>query len=149
MTETILPRDVIAEVQKSDAADASREAKLQEASRKAERDKQMLQKHIYDNANPPPLLIVTISLGVVLTMWIIYMMFLKPDASGEWRDDMNNNYILTHNRFTGNVRVRMNGRCRGFAKLIDNYFRFGDLVGVWDYGDNISFINGMQLMRVL
>lgn len=148
-SQSLTPRDVIANIQQEEVTERSREIKLQEAAKKAEREQQILQKHIYDNANPPALLIVTIGLGIVLTMWIIYMVYLKPNASGEWRDDMNNEYVLTHNRFTGNVRVRMNGKCKGFAKLIDNYFRFGELIGVWDYADNITFINGMQLMRFL
>lgn len=146
---SLTPRDVISNIQQEEIIERSRNVKLLEAVKKAEQEQQMLQKHIYDNANPSPLLVVTISLGVILTMWIIYMIYLKPNATGEWRDDMNNVYILTHNRFTGNVRVRMNGKCRGFAKLIDNYFRFGDLIGVWNYADNITFTNGMEIMKVL
>jgi len=149
LNETLTSRDVIAAIQKEDSMDRSREIKLQEASIKAEQERQILQKHIYDNANPSPLLITTIGLGVILTMWIIYMLYLKPDASGEWLDDMNNQYILTHNRITGNVRVRLNGKCKGFAKLIDNYFRYGELIGVWDYSDSIMFVNGIELTRIL
>lgn len=147
--DSLLPRDVLQAVQQSEVEERSREIKLQEASRKGERERQILQKHIYDNANPDPLLIVTIGLGVILTMWILYMLYLKPDSSGEWRDDMNNQYILTHNRFTGNVKLRFNGKCGGYAKLVDNYFRYGDLIGVWDYADTIVFVNGMELNRLL
>ena len=147
--ESLTGRDVLRAMEQENVAERSREIKLQEASVKAERERQILQKHIYDNANPSPLLIVTIGLGVLLTMWIIWMLYLKPDASGEWRDDMNNQYVLTHNRFTGNVRLRLNGKCKGFAKLVDNYFRYGELIGVWDYADSITFVNGMQLMRFI
>mgnify|MGYP000886403568 CR=1 FL=1 len=149
LQETITGRDAMAIMERNAAEARDREIKLQEAAQKAERDRQLLQKHIYDNANPPPLLIVTIGLGVLLTMWILYMLYLKPDASGEWIDDMNNKFIFTHNKFTGNVKVRVNGKCGGYAKLIDNYFRYGELIGVWDYADNISCLNGMQLTRFL
>jgi hypothetical protein len=146
--QSLAPEDVIKSVNESLRADARQAAKVKEAGDKLEADRQVLQARIYDNANPSPLLVATIALATLLTMWILYIVFLKPDASGEWRDELNNKYRLTHNRFTGTIRMRINGKCAGYAKVIDNYFRYGDLVGLWDYSDNIIFVNGIQLFRM-
>lgn len=145
---SLAPMDVMNNINSDIDKMQKRNVRILEESERAESERDLLQKKVYENANPSPLLIATICLATLLTMWILYTIFLKPDASGEWRDESNNKYHMSHNRFTGTIKMKINGKCSGYAKVIDNYFRYGDLVGLWDYSTSIVFVNGMQLYKL-
>lgn len=143
------PDDVLKSIEQSKQQEATYQANLQSAAIRAEQERQLLQKKIYDSSNPSPIFVASIVLAVILAMYVIYVVFLKPCLSGEWMDHAGNSWEISHNRFTGTFRVKINGECRGVGKSLDNYISYGDLIGVWNYGDVITFTEGWHLQRVL
>lgn len=133
-----------------DKQDVMRRAiQVKTASDAAEYERSMLRKEVHDNANPDPIVLgFCIMLGVVV-MWLIYRMFLKPNASGEWRDSLGEEWRLKHGAFSSDVVVSINGKKAGLMKIIDNFVKYGELVGVWDYKDTIVFTEGVVLNRVM
>ncbi len=143
------PDDVLKSIEADKRKQEVYQANLREAAVKAEQERALLQKKVYDVSNPSPIFVAIIVVAVILAMYIIYVVFLKPCMSGEWMDHAGNSWLITHNRFTGNFRVKINGECRGVGKTLDNYVSYGDLVGVWNYGNIIVFTEGWHLQRVL
>ena len=149
LAQSTAPEDVIKSIERDRQRQLTYETQLKEAAIKAEREAQLLQKKIYDSSNPSPIFVAAIVITVLLIMYIIYVVFLKPCMSGDWLDHAGNEWTISHNRFTGNFRVKINGECRGVGKTLDNYVQYGDLVGVWNYHDIIYFTEGWQLQRVV
>ena len=147
--QSTAPEDVIKSIERDRQQQITYETQLKEAVIKAEREQILLQKKIYDVSNPSPIFVAAIVIVVLLVMYIIYVLFLKPCMSGEWLDHAGNEWNISHNRFTGNFRVKINGECRGSGKNLDNYVHYGDLIGVWNYHDIIYFTEGWQLQRVV
>jgi hypothetical protein len=121
---------------------------LKKQAIRAERERMLLQKKIYEVANPSPIFIAGLVIAVLISMYIVYVALLKPCLSGEWMDHAGNTWELNHNRFTGNFIVYINGVESGVGRSLDNYISYGDLVGVWNYGNVIVFTEGWQLNRV-
>jgi hypothetical protein len=147
-TSTV-PAEALRAIEESKRADDARAEKVREANQKLEQERQTLQKIVYDNANPSPILVAVIVLTIIFIIWFVWVIFLKPCASGEWYDNLGNVFHIHHNTLTGVVKVKENGKPAGRAKVIDNFVRFGDMVGVWDYTDSIIYMDGMQWNRVV
>ncbi len=143
------PADVLKSIEDEAIREQLYQTNLIDASIRAEKERALLQKKVYDLANPSPIFVASVVIAVLLAMYLIYVIFLKPCMSGEWLDHAGNTWDITHNRFTGNFRVRINGECKGSGKALDNYVRYGDLIGVWNYGNVIVFTEGWHLQRVV
>jgi len=139
--------DMLNNIAAEQRASAARAEQVRELSERTKQERSMLQQTVYDNSNPSPIVISILIGGILFVLWSSWIMFLRPSTSGEWRDDMNNVYNLRHNAFTGVVSMKINGQCAGRAKIIDNFVKYGDLNGLWDYQDAIVFIGGLQLYR--
>lgn len=142
------PDDVLRNIANERQQQQAYQNKLVETSIAAERERALLQKKVYDLANPSPIFVTAVVIVILLSMYLVYVIFLKPCMSGEWMDHAGNTWDIAHNRFTGNFKVRINGECQGSGKALDNYVRYGDLVGVWNYGNVIVFTEGWQLQRL-
>ncbi len=166
MSDTVLnqtstaPADVLQAIDRDKVATLSRKEQekiddelyyknLKKNAIRAEQERYLLQKKIYEIANPSPVVIASLIVAVLVSMYIVYVAFLKPCLSGEWMDHAGNTWYIEHNRFTGNFTVEINGDDSGVGKAIDNYVSYGDLVGVWNYGNVLVFTEGWQLNRVL
>ncbi len=143
------PSDVLKAIEEDAIKERIYQSNLLDASNRAEQERALLQKTVYDMANPSPVMVSIIIIIILLAMYLIYVIFLKPCMSGEWMDHAGNTWDITHNRFTGNFRVKINGECKGSGKALDNYVRYGDLIGVWNYGNIIVFTEGWHLQRVI
>jgi len=142
--------DKVAKAEELDKQDVMRRAmQVKAASDAAEQERRMLHKEVHDNANPDPIVVGFCAALVVLAVWILYRMYLKPNASGEWRDSLGEEWQIKHGAFSSDVDVCINGKKAGHMKIIDNYVRYGDLVGVWNYKDTIIFTEGVVLNRVI
>jgi hypothetical protein len=149
MTNSLAPQDVLKNVERQISDSKERERIIMEKSRQAEREKNLLQKIVYDNANPSPVFVVCVAFGVIVALYVIYLLFLKPSACGEWRDASGNKWELNHNLLSGRIKVRINDFCAGAGQITDNFVRYGDLVGVWDYANEIAFTEGWSIYRLL
>jgi len=149
VVNSLAPEDVLKEIERDRDRERAYNIKLQEAAIKAEKERALLQKHIYNNANPDPHIIVAIVIAVLLALYVIYALFIKPCMSGEWADPSGNKWQIDHNNFTGNISVKINGKCAGTGSVQDNYVKYGELVGVWNYGKKIMFTKGWDLSKVL
>jgi hypothetical protein len=107
----------------------------------------LLQRTINDNANPSPVYVSLAVACVLISMWLIYILFLKPNASGEWRDDKGNQWILDHGRF-GGIMITVNKKNTYHCEIVDNMFKCGGVIGIWNYRDIILFVGGGNLTRV-
>lgn len=140
--------DVLASIERDMAAKRSRDARIAEASKEGEEAKKLLQKTVYDNANPSPVTMALIVIAVVTILYILYVLFMKPCLDGEWRDDLNNVLEIDHNRFSGEFKVWLNGEFAGIGRVEGNYVQFGDLNGLWNCRNRIMFTEGWEIRRV-
>jgi hypothetical protein len=146
---SLAPQDVLKSIENDANKERAYQANLVQEALRAEQERALLQKKVYDLSNPSPIFMTVLVVAVVLLMYLIYVLFLKPCMSGEWMDHAGNTWQISHNRFNGNLRVRINGECRGSGKVLDNYVNYGDLIGVWNYGNVIVFTEGWHLERVI
>jgi hypothetical protein len=84
-----------------------------------------------------------------IILYVIYIIFLKPSVSGTWIDSLGNEWYLNHNTFKNIFTVSINDLPSGKGVLYDNYIRYGELIGIWDYSNTILFTNGITLERLL
>ncbi len=146
--QSTAPEDVLKSIKQEQYDTAAYEENLKKKAIKAEKERALLQKKIYDLSNPSPLIVAGIVVGVLFFMYIVYLIFLKPCLSGQWMDHAGNEWTISHNRLTGNFCVKINGESSGSGKSLDNYVEYGDLIGVWNYRDVVYFTEGWQLHRV-
>lgn len=148
VTSTIAPADIIQQAKIDEANDKARIENLLKRAQEVERERELLQKTVYKNANPSPIIVASIVIAIIFALYILYILFVKTCASGEWRDHMGNEWYISHNRFTNNFTVTINKKRAGSGYIRDNYVKFGDLVGVWDYQDKIIFMEGWHIERI-
>jgi hypothetical protein len=148
MASSLAPEDVLKKIEDEKNKNKKYEEELIQAAIRAERERQLLQKKVFANANPSPIMIAFIVVGVIAILYLVYMIFLRPCMSGEWVDLDGNVWQLSHNRVSGKFNIRINGEYAGMGKVIDNYVQIGKRVGVWNYDRVIAFVDGWQLERV-
>jgi hypothetical protein len=146
---SLAPEDVVNSIKKEAERDAAYEAAVRKVAEQTEKDKVLLQKHVYDNANPDPMLVAAIGMVVLLILWFMYMMLLKPSLTGVWYDKVGNRIYLKHNKLDDVVSVHVNMVYAGHAKNVDNLFQYGSLIGIFDYNNRIIFMDGSQWDRLL
>lgn len=146
---SLAPTDVLKNIQDEEWKEKAHQENLIISSIKADKERALLQKKVYDISNPSPIFVTGIVIVILLIMYFIYVIFLKSCMSGEWSDHAGNIWYISHNKFTGNFQVKINNKNRGVGKVLDNYVRYGDLIGVWNYGNIIMFTEGWQLTRFL
>ena len=145
---SLAPDDAIDYVKRSDQEERIRQIAVAEKANKLEEERKLLQKYVYDSANPSPIVIAVIVLAAFAIIYVIYLIFVKPCMSGEWVDIKGNVWLIKHKILTGNVVAECaEGIHRG--KVSDNFVEIGNLAGVWNYGNTIIFIDGPTLERVL
>ena len=145
---SLAPGDVDEALQKEIEDENIKKIVLAEKANKVEEERKLLQKYVYNSANPSPVLIAIIVLVAIVVIYLIYMVFIKPCLSGEWTDISGNVRTVSHNIITGNLTIERNGNIYQ-GKVSDNFVEMEDLVGVWNYGNTIIFIDGPTLERIL
>jgi len=119
---------------------------------KLNKDAKILEQIVYKNANPHPI-VITISIVIIIfSIWLIYIIFMKPNASGQWMDQ--NHYIweIDHDKFTNGAIITIHYKNRKkviHCHILDNLIKCGNQTGIWDYKNMITFINGPKLLRIL
>lgn len=141
--------DIVTIASRQNAEDERRRLALLNESNKLDEEKRILQRHINNNANPNPVHTTLIVIGIIFALWIMYLIFLKPSVNGIWFDPYGNKVEMCYNKFSGKIKVNVNDQYGGSGLVVDNYIRYGDLVGVWDYNDKIVFVDGVVLHRLL
>ena len=143
------PNQVIREINDSVAQRNLENSVIQQASDRNDERAQILQKHIYDLAHPNPVIVALCIIGFLVMLWIFYLIFIKPNMSGEWYDAKGDCIVVSHNLLTNSVLVkRKTDKTAIEALVLDNLFKMNDHVGVWDYNNSIVFIDGPTLTRV-
>ena len=103
----------------------------------------LLQTVVYDNSNPHPAKVAVMFALVLALIWLIYIMFVKPNMSGVWLDTKGNKWIIEQNMCQVKVKMILDGKTvKGTAKITGNIFKFKGIIGVWNYNDVVVFING-------
>ncbi len=141
-------------------ADAAERAKIElaenaELERKQRRELELTFKDavrakafIEDNANPNPFMTAGCVVLVFIVLWFVYRVFVAPCASGLWVDEEGARWIINHSTLMGKIWVSLEGEKIPGAILTDNLLRLEDIVGVWDYDDDIFIVGGGRLHRV-
>ena len=125
-------------IERERETEKARQIALLENAAKAEEERKLLQKTVYDSSNPSPIFVTCMVIGTLLIMYIVYVIFLKPCMSGIWIDIAGNQWYIDHSVVKNIFTVYID----------DNYLQFGDLVGVWNYSDQIFFTDGFELNRL-
>ncbi len=144
---SLAPGDVLNATKENEDAERIKQIVLAEKSNKLEEERKLLQKYVYDSANPSPVIIAGIVLSAVIIIYVIYLIFIKPCLTGDWSDVYGNIWCINHNIITGSLLVENGKKING--KVSDNFVEIGELTGVWNYGNTIIFIDGPTLERIL
>ena len=144
---SLAPGDVINATKENEEAERIKKIVLAEKANKLEEERNLLQKFVYDSANPSPVIIAVIVLAAIVVIYVIYLIFIKPCLTGEWADVRGNIWYIDHNILTGSLTVENGKKTKGTVS--DNFVEIDDLTGVWNYGNTIIFIDGPTLERVL
>lgn len=127
----------------SSPADALRDLEERKFEQNAlDESTELLKNKVIKATNPHPVLLMFLFSVVVLSMVLIYVIFVMPSASGTWVDDHGAVCQIHHGVF-GGVSSTV-GECiiRG------NLVKFNKQIGIWDHGDTIRFLSGDKLRRV-
>jgi hypothetical protein len=141
------PGDVLKAITEEKTLNDARTVKIQQASAQLEKERDLLQKHIHDNANPNPIIIVTLMVVILLFLWLMHILFMKPKICGVWRDISGNRIRIKKNILSNIATVHVNSKYSGYLIVLDNFIKYGDLVGVWDYSNTILFMDGIEWLR--
>lgn len=128
-------------------------------AKKTKEEADSLQQFVYNNANPNPVVVAFSIIGIIAGLWFLHILFLKPSISGKWSDSDDCIWDIHHNKFTNNISVKR--VVRGTGKLsnakftetgcgvvMDNLFKYKNIIGVWNYSDVILFVDGGGLQRI-
>jgi hypothetical protein len=138
--------------QQAQEANAELKEKNEQLGKKleeTENKRQYLQSILNKSANPHPVIIVLIVVSLLVILWFIHYLFIKPDISGEWHSQHNNVWRLNKKFMSNNVSVKINERNQGSLDVIDNLVEYNGLIGVWNYNNTIVFLDGTTLTRSL
>lgn len=114
---------------------------------KNKRDAEILQLMVFDQSNPHPLIIAVILVCVLLTAWLIYNVFFKPNLTGIWYSD-NSVYDIYHKMFSNKLDVYGEGGDRLNGKVCDSIVLVEDVeIGVWNGKNLIKLFDGGFLKR--
>ena len=132
-----------------------RKAKLQETKKNLRDEALLLQEHIYDNANPSPVLITILIVGILFLLWLLYIVYMKNSMSGSWYDSDNRCWDIHHNKFSDELRIEIsenNGKkkvSRGVGSISGSLFKYEDHIGLWNHSNIILFVNGGGLVKLV
>ncbi len=147
---SLAPGDVMKSVEAEQEAERIKKIVIAEKSDKLEEERNLLQKYVYDSANPSPVIIAAIVIVSLALIYIIYLIFIKPCLTGEWVDIHGNTWDINHNIITGCLDVYdVNQGKKIEGKVSDNFIEIANMTGVWNYGNTIIFIDGPTYERVL
>lgn len=110
----------------------ARENRLKQAEIDAEKERARLQKVVYDVANPAPAMVLATGLIVLLAAYVIYCIFIKPNLTGLWYDDMGHEWELYQGAFSSYVDVQLEGKDGGQMKVTDSFVEYGNVYGTWN-----------------
>lgn len=130
------------------ADEIERQQKIAQVSANMDMKADYLNRIVHKNANPNPGVIVGSVLVVIGVLYLIYIFGFKPNASGEWYDDQNTQWILEHDAWSDQVSLLVNGKRVGRGIISDNMFKFQSKIGIWNYNDVILFVGGGNITRV-
>lgn len=85
---------------------------------------------------------------VIGTAYLGYLLFMKPNMTGVWLDSNGRRWYLRHSRLNSKLSVRIDGDGLGYCSVSDNMVKIGTLIGVWNYNDQVVFLNGEVIERV-
>ena len=108
------------------------------------RDK--LQRVVDDNANPHPAFVLAVFVLVLLAVFVVYCLSLKPNASGEWVDDVGNKWVIDQSCFA-DTTATFNGDPVEI-EINHNMVKSHNMIGIWNYDDDIILVGGGNLTRV-
>lgn len=125
------------------------EQKIKDMSIEMDKNAACLARIIQKNANPNPSVVVGSVIVVVGILYLIYIFGFKPNASGEWYDDQNTQWIIEHDVWSDQTSLVVNRKRAGRGVITDNMFKFNNIIGVWNYHDVILLVGGGSLTRVI
>lgn len=110
----------------------------------------ILQNILTKSANPSPIYIVLLTIFVLVILWMLHYIFIKPKLTGEWYPDAGNDvWHLKHKFMSNEVSVKINEKDKGHLKAIDNLIMYNNILGIWNYENTVIFTNGLILTRSL
>lgn len=130
------------------AEEKAREEKLLIESDRLDKDALYLQKYIHNNANPSPVMIAVCIVAIILVLWLIIGVGLRPNATGEWYDSSGHQWLIDHSCWSGRASAFVNNERSINIDIVDNMVKIGPKIGVWNYRDTIIFVGGGKLERV-
>lgn len=123
---------------------------LQEQIDENKKNTKVLQNILTKSANPSPVYIIIIVIGVIIALWFIHYIFIKPKLTGEWYPESGSDVWKLKHRFMSNtVDVTINEKKHGTLEVVDNLISYNGRIAIWNYGNTILFTNGMILTRSL
>lgn len=142
-TESLAIDDLAKQLKREEAEEELRIQQLKETAKRAEQEQQLLQKHVTKLSNPSPLVVLICAGLIIGVVWLVYMYYIKPNISGYWISNDSNIYCIKHDPIQSSATI--NGHR---MTIIDNYLKYNDVIGVWDYSNQIRWLNGQTFNRL-
>ena len=143
--------DLLKFLDQEQAINVAREGEYRRVDKETQAKANIIRKVVEKSANPSPIILAVAVLIVLVGAYVLYMMYVKPCASGRWVDDSGVEYELEHNKLDGKINLTVYKKQREVdqmaGKIIDNYITVASVPGVWDYADNIMLFNGTMMKR--
>ena len=117
-------------------------------SKQLDEQRDLLRKVVHKNANPDPTVVVLICLIIIMTVWLIYVMFMKPNMSGVWYDNNDRKWVLDHDKWSTGLMVYIENIGAHHCKVSGNMVTCNGILGVWDNKNKVVFMNGTVIDRV-
>lgn len=106
-----------------------------------------LQRYVTLSANPSPVMLAVIFVAVLIGLWAIHMVFIKPSMSGVWYEGPLRIFV-DHNRMTDVLRIKYGDAWLPDGYVTDNLINIGGRIGVWDYRALVYMLDGGRWQRL-
>lgn len=135
------------DIDSRESKDAAYKEALRETESRLDDQVNRLQRSIILSSNPSPIMLAMIFVVVLVGLWFIHLVFIKPSMSGIWHEGPLRIYV-DHNRMTDVIHVRYGDEWLPDGFITDNLVNIGGRIGVWDYRSLIYMLDGGRWQRL-
>ena len=105
-----------------------------------------VQRNIWANENPHPVIVIGVSVSVVCLVCLAFYITRPAPLTGEWYDSKGQRYYFKQNG--QKVVVVSRGKTQ-HATFIENIFKLDDNIGLYDFHGVIKSVNGVSFYKTV
>jgi len=105
-----------------------------------------VQRNIWANENPHPVVVIGVSISVVCLVCLAFYITRPAPLTGEWYDSKGQRYYFKQN---GQKVVIVSRGKTQHATFIENIFKLDDNIGLYDFHGVIKSVNGVSFYKTV